>query len=300
MRTRDVVELVVLAAIWGASFLFMRMAAPELGPVALMALRVGIAALCLVAALLLRGGFALLRGRALHLLVVGAINSAIPFCLLAYATLSLTAGLASILNATSPLWGGLVAHLWLKDRLNRPRTVGLLVGFAGVAFLMWGRASFKPGGAGLAVVAGLAATLSYGVAASYTRRFLRGVDPLALAAGSQVGATLLLLPAALLLWPEQPVSGRAWGAVVALGIACTAVAYVLYFRLIASVGPARAIAVTFLIPPFALAWGALFLAEAITLHTLLGSAVVLVGTALATGLVGSPAKAPAAGRAASS
>lgn len=300
MRTSDVVELLVLAAIWGASFLFMRMAAPELGPVALIALRVGIAALLLVPALALRGGVAALRGKLLHVLVVGAINSALPFCLLAYATLSVTAGLASILNATSPLWGALVAHFWLKDRLTPSRTVGLAVGFAGVAFLVLGRTSFKPGGTGLAAVAALTATLSYGVAASYTRRFLRGVNPLAVAAGSQLGATLLLLPGALALWPAQPVSGRAWFAVVALGVLCTAVAYVLYFRLIANVGPARAIAVTFLIPPFAVAWGAVILGESITARTLVGSAIVLAGTALATGIIrlrGAPAegRSPGAG-----
>jgi drug/metabolite transporter (DMT)-like permease len=288
MRTSDVIELLVLAAIWGASFLFMRMAAPELGPVALIALRVGIAALLLVPALALRGGFASLRGRLVHVTAVGAINSALPFCLLAYATLSVTAGLASILNATSPLWGAIVAHVWLKDRLTPGRTLGLAIGFAGVGFLVWGRASFRPGGTGLAAVAALAATLSYGVAASYARRFLRGVAPLAVAAGSQLAATLLLLPFALALWPAHPVSGRAWLAVLALGVLCTAVAYVLYFRLIAHVGPARAIAVTFLIPPFAIAWGTVLLAEPITARTLVGSAIVLAGTALATGLVRLP------------
>lgn len=289
MGTCDVVELVVLAALWGASFLFMRVAAPEFGPVALIALRVGIAAAFLVPALALRGGLSGLRGRLLHVLVLGAINSALPFCLLAYATLSVTAGLASILNATSPLWGGLVAHLWLKDRLTRSRTLGLVVGFAGVTFLVWGRASFRPGGAGLAVVAAMAATLSYGVAASYAKRFLAGANPLAVAAGSQVGATLVLLPAAVALWPAGPVPAPAWEAVVALGVACTAVAYVLYFRLIGSVGPARAIAVTFLIPAFAMAWGALFLGEAITVRMLAGAGIVLAGTALATGIVKLPA-----------
>ncbi len=128
MRLRDVIDLVLLAMLWGASFLFMRVAAPELGPVALMTVRVGIAALCLVPVLALHGGFSELRGRAWDVLVLGAINSALPFCLLAYATLSVTAGLASILNATSPLWGGLVAHVWLGDRLNRSRALGLIVG----------------------------------------------------------------------------------------------------------------------------------------------------------------------------
>ncbi len=289
MRARDAFELLVLAAVWGASFLFMRIAAPELGPVALIWLRVSIAAACLVplAALRRRGA---LRGRALPVAVVGAINSAIPFCLLAYATLSLTAGLASILNATSPLWGALVAHYWLADRLDRSRALGLAVGFAGVVLLVWGRASFRAGGGGLAVVAALGATLSYGVAASYTKRKLTGADPLALAAGSQLAAAVLLAPGAALLWPAHAIPLRAWAAVLGLGVVCTAFAYVLYFRLIAHVGPARAIAVTFLIPPFALAWGGLFLGEPLTARTVASACVILAGTALATGALRLPAR----------
>jgi drug/metabolite transporter (DMT)-like permease len=292
LRTRDGVELMVLAALWGSSFLFLRVAVPALGPVPTVALRVGIAALCLVPAFALRGRVSSLRGHVLHVCVVGALNSALPFCLTAYAILSVTAGLASILNATAPLWGGLVAHVWLKDRLDRNRALGLLVGFAGVAFLFWGRASFRAGGAGLAVMAALGATLSYGVAASYAKRFLRGVEPLAVAAGSQAAATILLIPGALAFWPQHAIAFRAWGAIVALGVLCTAVAYVLYFRLIANVGSARAIAVTFLVPPFAVAWGGLVLGEAITLRTLTGAFIVLAGTALATGLLKLPARPP--------
>jgi drug/metabolite transporter (DMT)-like permease len=285
MSSRDALDLLVLAALWGASFLFMRIGAPELGPVPLMALRVGIAAAVLLPVLVARGGLGALRGRSLPIAVVGILNSALPFCLLAYATLSVTAGLAAILNATSPLWGGLVAHVWLRDRLTPPRAAGLALGFAGVAFLFWGRASFRPGGDGLAVAAALAATLSYGVAASYTKRRLAGVNPLAVAAGSQLAATAALAPLAAALWPAAPVSSGAWAAVAALGVACTAVAYVLYFRLIAHVGPARAIGVTFLVPAFAMIWGALFLREAVTARTLAGCAVILLGTALATGLL---------------
>jgi drug/metabolite transporter (DMT)-like permease len=288
MGSRNLLELFALAALWGASFLCMRVAAPELGPVPLMALRVGIAAAALLPVLALRGGLAALRDRPVHVLVVGAINSALPFCLLAYATLSVTAGLASILNATSPLWGGIVAHLWLKDRLGPSRIAGLVVGFAGVAFLFWGRASFKPGGAGLAVVAALVATLSYGIAASYTKRHLAGMNALAVSAGSQLAATLLLAPAAAATWPAGHVSTAAWIAVAVLGIACTAAAYVIYFRLIANVGPARAIAVTFLIPAFAMLWGGLFLGERLTARMLAGAAIVLAGTALATGTVRLP------------
>lgn len=293
MRPRDRVDLLVLAALWGASFLFMRVAAPVLGPVPLMALRVAIAAAFLLPILALRGGARDLRGRAGAIAVVGVLNSALPFSLLAYTTLSVTAGFASILNATSPLWGGLVAHLWLRDRLGRWRAAGLAVGFAGVVLLVWGRASVRPGGSGLAVAAALVATASYGVAASYTKRFLQGVKPLAVAAGSLLAATIALAPLAVALWPSGRVPGGVWAAVVALGVACTGVAYVLYFRLIASVGPARAIAVTFLIPPFATAWGALFLGEAVTGRMVAGGAVVLAGTALATGLLGPRRAAPA-------
>ncbi len=293
MTARSAAELLLLAALWGASFLFMRVAAPELGPIPLMALRVTIAAALLVPALALTRGLADLRGRLVPIVVVGLLNSALPFCLLAYTSLSVTAGLASILNATSPLWGGLVAHLWLKDRLTPSRVAGLVVGFGGVAFLVWGRASFKPGGAGLAVVAALLATLSYGVAASYTKRRLAGVNPLALAAGSQGAAAALLLPLAALTWPAGPVSGQAWWSVALLGSFCTAAAYVLYFRLIASLGPARAISVTFLIPAFAILWGAVFLGEEVTARMLAGAAVVVVGTALATGMVRLPLGPPA-------
>ncbi|HUL58004.1 MAG TPA: DMT family transporter [Anaeromyxobacteraceae bacterium] len=296
MGRRDVVELVVLAAVWGASFLFMRVAAPELGPVPLIALRVGIAALVLVPVLAARGGLGQLRGRWIPVAVTGVINSALPFCLLAYATLSVTAGMTSVLNATSPLWGGLVAHLWLRDRLTPGRVLGLAVGFGGVVFLFWGRASFRPGGAGLAVAAALAATLSYGIAASYAKKRLGGVNPLAVAAGSQLAAAILLLPGAAVLWPAHPVSPRSWGAVAALGVVCTAFAYVLYFRLIANTGPARAIAVTFLIPPFAVLWGAVFLGEALTPRLVLGALIVLVGTALATGIVKLPARGLTAAR----
>jgi len=294
MTPRSLVELVVLAALWGASFLFMRVAAPELGPLPLAALRVGIATAVLLPVLAARGGFGGLRGRGRQMLVVGFLNSALPFALFSYAALSLTAGMSAILNATSPLWGGLVAHLWLKDRLTPGRVLGLLVGFGGVAFLVWGRASFKPGGGGLAVAAVLTATLSYGLAASYAKKHLGGLNALASSFGSLAASTLLLAPLAALTWPAGPVSAKAWGAVMVFAVLCTAFAYVIYFRLIAAVGPARAIAVTFLIPAFAILWGALFLGEALTGRMLAGALIVVAGTALATGVVKLPSARPRA------
>lgn len=291
MTPRSLAELILLAALWGASFLFMRVAAPELGPLPLAALRVGIATAALLPVLAARGGFGGLRGRGRQMLVVGLLNSALPFALFSYAALSLTAGMSAILNATTPLWGGLVAHLWLKDRLTPGRALGLVVGFGGVAYLVWGRASPRPGGGGLAVAAVLGATLSYGLAASYAKRHLGGLNALASAFGSLAASTLMLGPLAALSWPAGPVSAKAWAAVAVFAVLCTAFAYVIYFRLIAAVGPARAVAVTFLIPAFAILWGALFLGEPLTGRMLVGALIVVAGTALATGVVRLPSPA---------
>ena len=197
----------------------------------------------------------------------------------------LTGGFTSIVNATSPLFGAIVAWLWLGDGLNRSRVVGLVVGFAGVVILVWDKISFVFEGAGLAIPAALLASLLYGISANYTKKHLTGVAPLAVATGSQIAATLLLLPVAIWSWPADPVSTRAWLAVIVMGVASTAIAYMLYFRLIANVGPARAISVTFLVPGFAVLWGALFLSEGLTSSMIIGCVVILVGTALATGLL---------------
>lgn len=285
MKSRDLLDLVLLAALWGGSFLFMRVATPEFGPIALIELRVGIAALFLLLVMALRGNVGLLRQHAVPMTLVGVINSALPFCLLAYATLFVTAGFASILNATTPMWGAVVAWLWLRDRLSVWRAAGLLIGFVGILVLTWGNVSLKGEGGGLAVLAGLGAALSYGMAASYTKKHLTGVDTLAVATGSQLGAALVLAPLALWAWPAHEVSGTAWTSVLVMGIASTGIAYILFFRLIASIGPARAITVTFLVPIFAVFWGAVALDETLTGQMIAGGAVVLLGTALSTGAI---------------
>jgi drug/metabolite transporter (DMT)-like permease len=284
VKTRDLIELLLLAAMWGASFLFMRVAAPAFGPAALILLRVAIATACLLPVLLARGEGPMLLKAWLPLTVVGLLNSALPFCLFAYAALSLSAGFTAVLNATSPLWGAVVAYVWLKIPLPRWRVIGLLIGFAGVVLLVWGKVSFKPGGDGFAVAAAIGATLAYGIAANYTKEKLAGVTPFAVATGSQLTATIMLLPIAIPLWPAVTPPLSAWGAVVALGIVCTAMAYILYYRLIAHLGASKAIAVTFLIPLFAILWGGIFLGEALTPAMMLGGAVILIGTSLALGL----------------
>jgi drug/metabolite transporter (DMT)-like permease len=298
VKPRDLFDLLLLAALWGAAFLFMRIAAPVFGPVALVEVRVTIAAACLLALLAWRGGLPLLRAHAAPLVMVGVLHTAAPFVLFSYAVLSITGGLASILNATTPMWTAVVASLWLRERFRGAQWLGLAIGLAGVAVLVWGKVDLHPGGtqwsATLAIAAGLAGAASYGVAGNYTRRRLAGVNSLAVATGSQVGAALVLIPFTLALWPHGAIDARAWVAAVALGIGCTALAYILYFRLLEHVGAVRALAVTFLIPLFAVFWGGAFLDEPVSAQMLAGGAIILLGTALALGLIGAPRVAAAA------
>ncbi len=288
MKQRDLSELTLLAAIWGASFLFMRIAAPEFGPIATAFVRVAGASLLLMPLLLMREGFGDLRRFWPGLLLVGLLNGALPFALFSFAALSINAGMSSILNATTPMWGALVAWVWFGQRLDASRLMGLALGFIGVVVLAWDKASFKPGGGGFAILAVLLATLSYGVAANGTKRFLSQASPLAVASGSQFAAALLLLVPAWLHQPAQMPSMRAWGAVSLLALLCTSVAYILFFRLMKRVGPTNTIAVTFLIPVFALIWGFLFLHETLTVMMAIGCLVVLLGTGLAVGVLRLP------------
>lgn len=287
MRPRDAAELLLLAAIWGASFLFMRMAAPEFGAVALVAVRVGLAAAVLLPLLAWQGQLGALRRHAGPIAIVGLLNSALPFVLFTLAALAVNAGLSAIFNATTPLWTALVAWAWLHDRPAQARAVGLALGFAGVLALAAGKASLQPGEHGispaLAIAACIGAALCYGVAANFAKRHLTGVPPMALAAGSQLSAALIVAGPAWWWWPTTTPSAGAWTAAVLLAVVCSGVAYVLYFRLIAHIGPAGASSVTFLIPLFAVAWGWVVLGEPLTWGMAAGGAVILLGTAIATG-----------------
>ena len=292
MKPLDIVEMLALAAIWGASFLFMRIGAGEFGAVPLAMLRIAGGALLLLPLVLLRGQTHELRRHWRAIGVVGLLNSALPYSLFALAALAINAGLSAILNATAPLWGALVAWLWLRTRLTPSRVLGLVIGFLGVLWLAGDAASFKPGehgvSAAVAIGACLLAALCYGVGANYTLRRLAGVAPLAVAAGSQLAGALLLALPALWWWPAVTPSARAWWSLAALAFVCTGLALLLYFRLIARLGPSRAMTVTFLIPVFGVVWGALFLGEAISATMLAGCAVVLLGTALVAGVLRLP------------
>ena len=283
-------DFVLLAAIWGSSFMFMRIGTLEWGAVVTAGLRVGVAAVFLLPLLALKGQTAVLRQHWKMTFAVGVLNSALPFVCFTYALQSISTGLSSILNATVPLFGAVIAWVWLKDRPNHARIAGLLIGFVGVALLAWDKASFKPdaGGnaSGWAVLACLAACLCYGISASVTKRYMAGLPSLVSATGSQVGAALALAPLTLWWWPDHAVSAKAWLAVLVLGVLCSGVAYILYFRIIERAGPARALSVTFAIPVFAVLYGVALLGEVVTPWMMGCAVVIVIGTSLSTGLIG--------------
>jgi drug/metabolite transporter (DMT)-like permease len=291
MNTANMLRLVALAAIWGGSFLFMRIAAPVLGPAVLIEYRVGFAALFLAVVawvLHLRGKGAPLELRRhwKHYLILGLFNSALPFLLFAFAARTLSASVLSVLNATAPMWGALVGAVWARQPVSGRSALGLLLGTAGVALLVgFDHAAERPGAA-IAVGAALVAAFSYSIASQYAKSAQAGentVAPFANAHGSMWAAAILVLPLVFFFpAPAEPTLGI-MAAVLALGVLCSGIAYILYFKLIDEVGTTSALTVTFLNPLFGILWGALFLHEAIGWHTVAGSAIVLLGTALVTG-----------------
>ena len=288
MNSSHFLQLIVLGALWGASFLFIRMAVPELGPVWLVMLRV------LAGALFLLGTAALLRrslqvkGNTRHFLVLGLLNTALPFVLFSYAAQSLTASLLSIINSTAPLWGVVIGIVLTRQAPAARTLAGLAAGSSGVALLVMRDASALAAGSWLPMLAAVLAPFCYGISSHYARLRTAHLEPFAVAHGSMWGAFACSVPALFLV--PLPAGGdfaaishgTLWAA-LALGILCTGLAYLIYFRLIRDIGAASALTVTFLIPLFGILWGALFLGEAITANTLLGAAFVLLGTALVTG-----------------
>lgn len=288
MLPRQIFELILLAALWGGSFMFLRMAAPEFGPVALIQLRVIIAAAVLLPLWFIRSTpkqKADLKPNIGHLLIVGVLNSAAPFVLFAYSTLHITGGFSSILNSTAPIWTAVVAWFWLSQKPNSSVLTGLILGLVGVVVLVSNSISWQLSGASAGIVAALAATLMYGIAANYTAEKLRGVHSLTIATFSLVSAAILLLPVSYFYLPTNSISTSAWMAVIVMGLFCTAAANILYFKLLSEIGSTKAITVTFLIPVFGTLWGALFLGELVTTQMAIGGLIILTGTALVTGVV---------------
>ena len=288
MQAKDYRDLFILAAIWGSSFLFMHLSVGDFGPFALVEIRVGAGALFLLAFAGLRGRLSAIWRNAGHISVVGVFAAGLPFLCFNIAAQSVPASFMAVINAMTPLFGAIIARLWLKEILTPARIIGLMLGFTGIIVLVWRDLSFEAGGMGPGVITCLTASLSYGYAACYTTRYLKGVDPLAMAAGSVTAAAIVLMPLAIYFWPDTPISGAAWAAALALALLCTGLAYIIYYGLIDRVGATRSITVTFLVPLFGIFWGALILHEPLSLRMLAGTAIVLLGTLLATGFLGAP------------
>ena len=282
MTFASLVRLLALSAIWGASFLFMRMGAPVLGPTLLIGCRVLFAAvfLAIVGAALRKPLDA--RRNALHYLVLGLFNSALPFLLFAFAARTLSASLLSILNATAPIWGAVIGAAWTRTALPAKSLLGLALGVGGVALLVGFDPSTLRDGAPFAIALALAASFSYGIATNYAKS-ARKVEPFANAHGSMWAATLLIAPAVPFAPPAAVPTPAVALAVLALGVVCSGIAYLLYFRLVADLGAASALTVTFLVPVFGVLWGHVALGEPVGWNTAVGALVVIAGTALVTG-----------------
>lgn len=279
MKPADVARLVTLSAIWSLSFIFMRIVAPPLGPVWTAGLRVLIGGSALAAWLVLSGRDAGVRRHWRAYLVIGVVNSALPFVLFAYAALTLPASTMAILNAMVPLFVVLLGALFLSESLTVGRMLGIAAGIAGVALVTGAGAIDMGTNAWLAVGACLVATLCYALAAVGIK--LRGgaLSPYAIAAWSQLFASLALLPPAMFLPPAGPITPIVVACLLALALLCSGVAYVLYFRLIRDIGPTRTSTLTFLLPAFGIVWGTLLLDETVTVPMLAGAILILSGTA---------------------
>lgn len=284
MKPKDIFALVLLGALWGFSFIFIRVGVSELGPFLLMVLRVGLAVLALLPFAVALGRVPELRERWRQFLVMGSLNAAVPFSLIAFAELTITASLAAILNSTTVLFSVLVAAVFLGDPLTRRKLAGVALGVVGVAVLVG--LDHLPLNATvlLAVGALLLASVFYALAGTYAKVTFSGVRPLTLATGQQAGATALLLPFAAASVPGETPSAAAALSALGLAILCTAVAYLLYFTLIRNVGPTSTLTVTFLAPGFGVLFGVLLLGEPFGAGTALGLAIVLLSVALVTGV----------------
>jgi drug/metabolite transporter (DMT)-like permease len=287
MSNSNLARLLLLGAIWGTSFMLMRIAVPEIGPLATTFLRALLGGLALyLFARVARVDFGW-RANARIYLIIGLFNTAIPFALFAWSALHIPSAYMATMNSLAPIFTALFGVLLLAEKLTAARIAASVLGLAGVAVLVGVGPTDVDLMVVLGVLAGMGAAVCYGFAATYTRMKAMRIPPLAVATGSQFSSALVLLPLAA---PELPrlamVSLQGLAAVVILGVVCTGIAYALFFHLIATEGSSKAVTVTFLVPATAALWAWLILGEPVTLGTVIGIAIVLLATAIALGLAG--------------
>lgn len=285
-----IAELSLLAILWGSAYLFTRSAVPEFGPVAMVAVRFGLASCLLLPVVILSGKWHALRANAGRFVILGTVFTALPFLIISYSAQSLSAGMLAILNATAPLFGAMIAWLWLGERIGARRAAGLAIGFAGVVVLVWNRAAVDSD-VMTAMMLMLSVSLMWAFAANYSRAKLGDVDPVVLATGNMLVALMLLGPFAVPAWPVTMPGPKAWLEVIFLGLVSSAAGMLLYFRLLARIGTVSTMSVTFMSPVVAVVSGAWYLGEPITLRMVVGGAIVLTGVALALDIFGRKTKA---------
>jgi len=276
-RWRTPIELTLLGAIWGGSFLFMRVAAADFGPVPLVEARLALGGLILTP-FLWRARAQFSAGLWLRIASIALINSVTPFVLFAWGAERAPAGIGAITNAMTVMFTVLVAFLFFGEKISARRLVGLIAGFVGVAVL----ASGKTAGASVwqAALAGTAASVCYGFGINLVRRHLTGYPPAAVAAATLLSGSVLLSPLAIYTWPAHAIPAASWVSALLLGVLCTGAAFVFYYRLIARIGAARTATVTYLIPLFGVVWAWLLLGEPLTVTMALAGTLILSGVAL--------------------
>ena len=289
MDKNDWAILVTLAVIWGGAFLFIGVAVRHVHPITYVWARLSFAAIAMWIFLKARREpLGLPREAWSSMLLLALLNNALPFTLFGWGQTHIASGLAAILNATTPIWGVIVAHLFTHDERMSPRKlVGVVLGFGGVAMMIGPALLTDIGTDGLAQLACITASFSYALAAVWARRFKRlGLSPMSVTTGQLTAGALMMLPLALLVdqpWTQPLPPLTAIGAIIALALLCTALGYVLYFRLIESAGATNALLVTLLVPPVAILLGALFLSETLAPHDFLGLALIALGLAAIDG-----------------
>jgi drug/metabolite transporter (DMT)-like permease len=293
LRPQDLARLVALAAMWGASYLFMRYAVPHLGPALMIELRVLIGGLLITAYVYATGNTVGWREHWPGYLFVGAIGIALPFTIIAQALTVIDASTAAILNALAPLFASVVAAIWIKDPITPAKAAGIALCLVGTAVLVGWTPSPVTARELFAASLSVLATAFYGFSIVFTKVKLKGASPVGSSAATLLFAALALAPFAFATHAPHDIStipAMAWLALAGLAIISTAFAFLLYYRLIADVGPVKAITVTLLVPIFGVVWGVIFLGEPVTPGRIAGCAVILAGCALILGLVRWPAR----------
>ena len=289
MKLSNTFDFVLLSALWGGSYLFIRYTVGYIEPIALAEMRMLTASVVLGLLVLSKKEWRQqvfsYRKKLRTLSIVAFFNSAFPFAVITYSMQHMSAGVGAVINSTSPIWTAIVGVIWYRNVMGWSKYLGLVLGFFGIIFLMWGKASFTNDGLGFAILASMIGTFSYGISSNYIKHYANDFEPIPMTFITMfIGALMLLLPA-LTQIPTEPMPISAWAGMLCLGVGSTAIAYILFYRLATNTSATLAITVTFLVPVFGMLWGWLFLNETLTLHMMVGAGIVLLGTGLTVGVI---------------